>query len=132
MTVPPTNRPPTPHPTGTSQFNSPPRPASSYADVVPLVACVAAGCLFAVYKGVEHFRNPDVLAKPASRSKTPWERDHGETGLAWRERTLKHYRHTEQGPLSAFEVFTPQWWKMRAEVHEDPHHHTRGGAAVIE
>ena len=30
------------------------------------------------------------------------------------------------------QVFTPAWWRMRAEVHADAKAHTRGGAAVIE
>lgn len=133
-------------------------PAPS-ADVYPLVAAVAFGVSFGIYKGVEHLFSPDVQISPATRSTQALDKFSPEgacgcgdlcrlargahaayeacvraAGEAWRERVMRHYRHKDDSlrNLSMFEVLSPKWWQHRRDVAENPQAATAGGRTTLQ
>lgn len=88
----------------TTRTHAPTSPTAAHplrSDVYPLIAAVAVGCSFMVYKGVEHMFAPDVHWDRSRRGGDPWERFDAKEGEAWADRMSRHYRHKDVSAAAA-------------------------------
>jgi len=87
------------------------------------IACLALSSARPLTPGIARappaliHQSPEVSLDRSMRGSVPWERDGLERkGEAWQGHVQPHLRHRDQGDLSAFEIFSPTWWRQRAEV----------------